>query len=48
MSTETAIRQCYVRLGTHRGVAAKLNLPIHYVMFVLGLMDETLFNKVNA
>jgi hypothetical protein len=48
MPTETAIHQWYAMYGMHRTVASKLNLPLHYVMFVLGLMDETLFHEVNG
>jgi hypothetical protein len=48
MSIDEAIRRAYVKLGHHRAVAAKLRLPIHYVMFVLGLMSEKLFFEVNG
>lgn len=44
---ENTIRSCYAKLGNHRAVAHKLGLPLHYVMYVLGLMDEKLFAKVN-
>lgn len=48
MSIDDAIRRAYEKLGHHRAVAAKLRLPLHYVMFVLGLMSEELFRAVNG
>lgn len=48
MSADEAIRRAYAVLGHHRAVAAKLRLPLHYVMFVLGLMSADLFGVVNG
>jgi regulator of sirC expression with transglutaminase-like and TPR domain len=45
---ETIIRQWYQATQNHRAVAERLELPLHYVMFVLNLMPESLFIQVNG
>lgn len=48
MPSEDTICRYYEIVGNHRLVAEKFRLPIHYVMRVLGLMSQELFDIVNG
>lgn len=45
---DNTIRLAYKTLGNHRAVATMLHVPLHVVMYVLGMMDESLYNRVNG
>lgn len=45
---DEAIRRAYKILGNHRAVAARLKLPLHEVMFTLGLLPAPVYAAVNA
>ena len=45
---DNTIRLCYARLGNHRAVAHYLKLPLHHVMWILGMMSDDLYRKVNS
>lgn len=40
--------QCAFKVMTHRAIAAKYKLPLHFVMFVLGLMGQDLFDRIES
>lgn len=42
------IRRAYAVLGNHRAVARMLRLPLHCVMYSLGIMSTELYNRVNG
>lgn len=46
MATEAAVKRAYELLQNHRAVAAKLELPMAYVLHVLGFMSEELYIRV--
>lgn len=47
MTIEERIR-CAFKVMTHRAIAAKYELPLHFVMFVLGLMSQDLFDRIES
>lgn len=46
MATEHAVKRAYELLQNHRAVAAKLDLPLAYVLYALGFMSEELYIRV--
>jgi hypothetical protein len=48
MSIEDAIRRAYEATRSHRAVAVRFKLPIHEVMYILGLMSQDLYDAVES
>jgi hypothetical protein len=47
-NADEMIKRAYNKLQNHRAVARELKLPLHYVMLILGMMSQELFQKVNG